>query len=185
MWLSENFFKTSPNTWPPNSPYCNPIDYHACGAVERDTNHASCNAKVQLVTRVKVVLSQLSRDTEKVACGMFRSSLEAVVNAESGFSMSDANCWIWAIDCFLNYKNTYSKYEPRYSTFSSMVCLNCQIYPEHYYIGMPLSSKFQKRWQGLKRQLYQISDLCRDKYGAQKRKEKTPGRWQPPCAGEG
>ena len=55
--LPDNCFnKTSPNMWPPNSPYCNPMDYHACGAVERDTNHASYNAKVQLVTRVKAVL---------------------------------------------------------------------------------------------------------------------------------
>ena len=35
------------------------MDHHACGIVERDTNHASCNDKVQLVTRMKV-MSQLS-----------------------------------------------------------------------------------------------------------------------------
>ena len=59
--------------WPPNSPYSNPMDHHACGAVERDTNHASCNAKVQLVTMVKMMLLRLSRDTVKAACGRFRS----------------------------------------------------------------------------------------------------------------
>ena len=60
--------------WPPNSPYCNTMDHHdhACGAVERDTNHASCNAKVQLVTMVKMLL-RLSRDTVKAACGRFRN----------------------------------------------------------------------------------------------------------------
>ena len=85
-WLSESFFDfTSLNMRPPNSPDCNPMDFYPCGAVDKDTNRTSCNTKTELIARVKMVFSHLSRDTVKAACGRFRSCLEMVMDAEGDF----------------------------------------------------------------------------------------------------
>ena len=56
----------------------------AWGAVERNINRTSSNAKTEVDKRKKTVFSRLSRDAVRAARGRSRSRLEAVVDAEGG-----------------------------------------------------------------------------------------------------
>ena len=76
---------TSPNIWPPNSPYCNICDFYLCGAVERDTNSSACNILAVFKYRITVVFNKLPGDQVRLACKRFRARLEKVVEVEGAY----------------------------------------------------------------------------------------------------
>ena len=61
------------------------MDYYVCDAVEKDTNHRARTTKAQLIDRIKVVVETLSMETVTSACSRFRSRIEAVIDANSGY----------------------------------------------------------------------------------------------------
>ena len=85
-WLSKNLEDyTSPNIWPPNSPYFNTCDYNLCGAVKRDTNKTACNTIAELKDQTTKVVNKLPREQVRLDCTRFRHRLEKVVEVEGAY----------------------------------------------------------------------------------------------------
>ena len=55
------------------------------GVAERDTNRSPHNTKESLITSIREVFANFSREDLKRACSRFRSRLEEVVAAEGDF----------------------------------------------------------------------------------------------------
>lgn len=58
------------------------MDYYMLSAVRKDTNSTLCNAKAQMIDRIKEAFEALPWDTAKVACSRFRSRIKAVLGPE-------------------------------------------------------------------------------------------------------
>ena len=71
--------------FPPNSSYFNPMEYYVWGTVEKDTNRHASTTKAQLIDRIKIVFEILPTETVTSACSMFRSRIEAVIDANGGY----------------------------------------------------------------------------------------------------
>ena len=61
------------------------MGYYVWGAVEKDTNRPASTTKAQLIDRIKVVFKTLPRKTVTSACSMFRSKIEAVIDANGSY----------------------------------------------------------------------------------------------------
>jgi hypothetical protein len=77
MWAQE--------IWPPSSTDCKALGYFVCGVSEFWVNAKPHNKTVYLIPKSMVVMESLDRDTVAKAYGKFRSSSEAVVDADSYF----------------------------------------------------------------------------------------------------
>ena len=85
-WLAGNVpCHWSPDIWPLSSPDLNPLDYHAWGVVERETNGRPHNTIQSVKDSVYDVMANMSRVSLVKACERFRHRIEAVVVAEDGF----------------------------------------------------------------------------------------------------
>ncbi|KAF2350023.1 hypothetical protein FHG87_019224 [Trinorchestia longiramus] len=52
-WMAENFHDhITPNLWPHNSPYLNPLDYYVWGVVEKEVNEHPHNTKSSLMEAI-------------------------------------------------------------------------------------------------------------------------------------
>ena len=85
-WLLESLEDyTSPNIWPPNSPYFNTCDYNLCGAVKGDTNRTACNTIAELKDQTTEVVNMLPMEQVRLACTRFRHRQEKVVQVEDAY----------------------------------------------------------------------------------------------------
>ena len=85
-WMAENFNDhVTPDTWPPNSPDLNPLDYYVWGVVEKEVNEHFHNTLDSLKATILRVMSNMSQDHLVKACMRFRSRVEAVIQADGGF----------------------------------------------------------------------------------------------------
>ena len=84
-WLNESLSDIWEEIWPLSSPDCKPLDYFVCGVSEFRVNAKPHNKTVYLIPKIMEVMESLDRDTVAKAFRMFRSSSEAVVDADSYF----------------------------------------------------------------------------------------------------
>ncbi|UYV78315.1 hypothetical protein LAZ67_16000938 [Cordylochernes scorpioides] len=79
-WLTLNVpSHWGPDIWPPNSPYCNPLDYYVWGVVERDVNKTPHTTIQSVKKAVHTVMTQMDKVIVAKACASFRTRLETVV----------------------------------------------------------------------------------------------------------
>lgn len=85
-WMAENFHDhVTPDTWPPNSPDLNPLDYYVWGVIEKEVNEHFHNTLDSLKATILSVMSNMSHEHLVTACRRFRSRVEAVIKADGGF----------------------------------------------------------------------------------------------------
>ena len=58
---------TNKEFWPPSRPDCNPLDYYVWGVTEQDVKKAPHNTKKSLITKIKEVFTNLSREEVALA----------------------------------------------------------------------------------------------------------------------
>jgi len=74
-----------PNIWPLFSSDLNPLDYYVWIIVEREVNKHFLNTKDSLKAAIVKIMSNINKIHLIQACQRFRSHIEAIIEAESGF----------------------------------------------------------------------------------------------------
>lgn len=85
-WLKEHAHDmVDKDTWPPNSPDLNPMDYFFWSVLEARTNRRPHTTKASLIASIKEQAASFERDMVKKACSRFRSRVEQVIEAEGSY----------------------------------------------------------------------------------------------------
>ena len=73
------------NTWPPNSPDLNPLDYYVWSVIERESNKSRHTDIKSLAQAIQTAFANMSRDQLKRACDRFRPRVQKVIDANGGY----------------------------------------------------------------------------------------------------
>ena len=73
------------DTWPPNYPDLNPMDYYVWGAVQAKVNDHPLVDHVALQERIRKVTRKMVHEEVARACSRFRPRLEGIIQARGGY----------------------------------------------------------------------------------------------------
>ncbi len=86
-WLKEHAHDcVDKDTWPPNSPDLNPLDYFFWGVLEARTNSCHHTMKASMIASFKEQETFMDKDTEKGASSKFRTRVDQVIKAETPYT---------------------------------------------------------------------------------------------------
>ena len=73
------------DTWPPNSPVLNLLDYFFWGVLEARTNLCHHTTKTSLITSIKKQVAIMDKDMVKMAFSRFRTRVDQIIEAEASY----------------------------------------------------------------------------------------------------
>ena len=85
-WLQKECYDFVPFSHCPPSSDLNPLDYFVWSYVKNITNMTSHKTKASLIAAIRRVFAELTPALVKKACSLFRIRIEAVIEAEGGYT---------------------------------------------------------------------------------------------------
>jgi len=85
-WLKENAYDfVDKETWPPNSPDLNPVDYFFWGVLEAKINRRRHDNKASLMESIRREATNMGSELVRKACRQFRRRVEQVIETEGSY----------------------------------------------------------------------------------------------------